>query len=65
MVFECLYYADLRQHYQSLFADFDGWRNCETATEPDGADMCTFMQQPTALVAAKGFVHACWLRRCG
>lgn len=31
-------------------------------TVPCRSDLCTFMQQPSALVAA--FVRACWLRRC-
>ncbi len=63
MIFECPLYTDLRQRYHPLFANFGGWRDCSLVAQPSSDHMRSFMQQPSALVAA--FVHACWLRRCG
>jgi hypothetical protein len=65
MIFECPFYAPVREHFAMLFEPFGGssqtWTNI-TSCHPAGPDMATFMQQRPALVAA--FVHCCYLMRC-
>lgn len=65
MLFECPFYAPVRERFACLFEQFGGccqtWE-CIAACSPDGGQMADFMDQNPVLVAA--FVHACYLLRC-
>ena len=65
MLFECPFYAPVRERFACLFEAFGGvaqhWVSITTCT-PDSGQMAAFMDQHPALVAA--FVHACYLLRC-
>jgi hypothetical protein len=65
MVFECPFYAPVRERFARLCEPFGGaaqtW-SCIASCQPDGLDMLTFMQQEPALVTA--FVHCCYLMLC-
>jgi hypothetical protein len=65
MIFECPFYAPVRERFSMLYEAFGGsaqtWSSI-ACCHPAGPDMVTFMQQPPALVAA--FVHCCYLMRC-
>lgn len=65
MLFECPFYAPVRERFASLFEPVGGgaqtWASIVACT-PDGEQMATFMNQHPARVAA--FVHACYLLRC-
>jgi hypothetical protein len=65
MVFECPFYAPVRERFSQLFESFGGRSQTWTSiasSHPGGTDMLTFMRQRPALVAA--FVHCCFLLRC-
>ena len=65
MVFECPFYAPVRERFAMLFEPFgDSSQTWATIAgcHPAGDDMITFMKQAPALVAA--FVHCCYLMRC-
>ena len=65
MVFECPFYAPVRERFAMLFEPFgDSSQTWATIAgcHPAGDDMITFMKQAPALVAA--FVHCCNLMRC-
>ena len=63
MVFECPFYAPVRERFDMLFnflgGDAQTWASLPAV--PDGDAMRQFMHQNPVLVAA--FVHTCWRMR--